>query len=117
MKDAQVQIRNFNIYRSDRKIREHGGALLYIHESIAITECYRYDDDICQGIFCLSPSTCTMLACVYKPCDASNTSFFSLLQFLQSCIDKTDEAYKFTKIFLGDLNFPDLWNPFDPRSR
>ena len=50
-----------------------------------------------------------MFVCIYKPCDASNESFSHCVQFLQNCISSTADSYKYTKVFLGDLNFPDLW--------
>ena len=36
MSDIQVDLNSFKVYRADRKERERGGALLYIHNSIPI---------------------------------------------------------------------------------
>ena len=50
-----------------------------------------------------------MVASVYKPCNASDSSFSDLLFFLQDCINQIEEPDEYTKIILGDLNFPELW--------
>ena len=114
IEDAQVSIPGFNIFRADRVIRERGGALLYINKNIPITKNEVYDDDICEAIFCTSPSTNTMISCVYKPCDASEKSFSGMLHFLDNCIKDTPEVCKYNLIILGDLNFPDLWSTSTP---
>ena len=35
--DAQIKINGYNVYRADRKHREHGGALLYVHQDISLS--------------------------------------------------------------------------------
>ena len=108
MSDAQVDIKSYNVFRADREERGRGGALLYIHEQIPVNNVEKFDDDICQAIFCVSPATSYMFACVYKPCDATDISFSNMLQFLNNCFHHTPDSYKYTKLVLGDLNFPNL---------
>ena len=112
--DAQININPYHIYRSDRVERVKGGVLLYIHKQIPVDQVETYDDDICQAIFCSSSATSHMLACVYKPCNASDLSFNNVLQFLTNCISSISDSYKYTKVILGDFNFPDLWKVSDP---
>ena len=107
--DTLIDIEPFTSYRVDRVNREHGGVLLYIHKQIPVSHTEQFDDDICQAVFCVSSVTSYMFASIYKPCDASNESFSRLLHFLQNCISSTVDSYKYTKVFLGDFNFPDLW--------
>ena len=87
---------------------------MYIDEQITVTVSVikRFDDDICQGVFCLSPSLKLMLFCVYKPCDATSSSFISLLNFITDCIENSEDAYNFKILILGDFNFPStgIWN-------
>ena len=109
MSDAQIHIEKYNVFRADRCCRERGGVLLYINEEITITTTKSYDDDICEVVFCLSPPLKLMLFCVYKPCDASSTSFSNMLDFITSCINETDHPYSHTILILGDFNFPELW--------
>ena len=107
--DTQVEINNYQVRRSDRIHREHGGALLYVHKSIAITSTDIFDDDICQAVLIKSSPIKLIVACVYKPCDASDNSFTNVLAFLQESINNTPNSDEYTKIVLGDFNFPDLY--------
>ena len=107
--DAQIDIGPFIPYRSDRVNRECGGALLYIHKQIPVNDVKIFDDDIYQAVFCVSSATSHMFASVYKPCDATDKSFTDILHFLDNCISCTADSYKYTKVILGDFNFPDLW--------
>ena len=107
--DAQIHMKNYNILRSDRLNRERGGALLYVHETIIVTCTETYDDGICQAILFKSSPIKLLVACIYKPCDASDISFINLLAFLQEHISNTENCDAYTKIILGDLNFPNLW--------
>ena len=109
MNDSQVDIRSYNVFRADREERIRGGALLYIHEQIPISSIERYDDNVCQAVVCVSSATSFIYACVYKPCDATDKSFSKMLQFLHNSFYHTAESYRYTKVVLGDLNFPNLW--------
>ena len=109
MADAQISIEGFTVFRADRDKRGRGGALLYIRDEIPVTSTCRFDDDTCQSVFCCCALNKLLIACVYKPCDASNKSFSNLITFLQECLDNTPEVGKYTLVVLGDFNFPDLW--------
>ena len=107
--DAQIFIKGYNVLRSDRKRRTRGGVLLYIYETIPVTFSDTYDDDICQAIIIKSSPIDMIVASIYKPCDAPDSSFTGMLNFLQLFINNTEDADKYTVIILGDFNFPDLW--------
>ena len=108
--DAQIHFEGYDVYRSDRVQRVRGGSLLYIKDNITVTTNKCYDDDICQAVFCLSPSLKLMLFCVYKPCDASVKSFSNMLSFISTCISECENTLGFTILILGDFNFPDMWS-------
>ena len=57
--DAQISIPEYNILRSDRLKRPRGGAILYIHESLPISEAETLDNDHCNVIVCTLESTNT----------------------------------------------------------
>ena len=107
--DAQVEISNYNIHRSDRMVRDRGGALLYVHETIPVTKIEKFDDDMCEAVIVQSSPLQCIVACIYKPCDATDTSFAKLISFLQEFISNTVESDKYTTIMLGDFNFPSMW--------
>ena len=101
--DAQIQIENYLCFRADREIRSHGGALLYIHNNIPITDSAVFDNSVCQAIACFSSTLNNIVACVYRPPDSSSKETDEVLDFIQSFIDK----YEGSEInILGDFNFP-----------
>ena len=108
---AQVEIPEYNVHRSDRMIRDRGGVLLYVHQSIPVTKIEKFDDDVCEAVIVTSSPLQCIVACIYKPCDATNTSFANLISFLHESICNTAESDKYTLIMLGDFNFPSLWKP------
>ena len=111
MADAQIAIQDFTVFRADRVKRGRGGVLLYISDKIPVTKTEVYDDDICQAVVCISPPSSLIIACIYKPCDACDSSFSALLTFLRKSITyETDNSHaQYTVVVLGDFNFPELW--------
>ena len=80
--------------------------LLYIHETIPVTNVSRYDDKICEAVICTSGKI--VLASIYRPPKSPKDSFCGLVDFLQNYIDKecgkNPELYQI--ILTGDTNFP-----------
>ena len=109
--DAQISIENYLPFRSDRSDRKGGGAILYIHESIPVTQESNFDDKVCQAVLCTLPTITTILINVYRPPDASLSSFTKLLRVIQSYIDPIMEAKYHDINIIGDFNFPNIdWN-------
>ena len=109
--DAQVNIDNYQILRSDRKKRKRGGTLLYVHNKLPTSKVNVFDDDTCQAVICNIDSLNTILAAVYRPPNTTLEGFAEMVKFLQSHIVKESEG-KHKNIFIaGDLNLPCMtWN-------
>ena len=107
--DAQVSIPDYNIFRSDRRSRIRGGALLYIHESIPVINSESFDDQICEGVVCTS-SRKRIIASLYRPPKSAHQSFCNLIDFLETYIKKvcSNSPEHYQIIVTGDLNFPDI---------
>ena len=73
--DSQINIFNYNVYRSDRKVSKNGGALVYIHKSILIDIYESFDDDICNAVACLSKNAKCIIICIYRPPNSRRTVF------------------------------------------
>lgn len=108
--DNKVSMDGYNMFRSDRKNRERGGVLLYLKETIPVIAHEIFDDDICQAVCCFCHPLDLLIFCAYKPCDASFSSFTGLLNFFETCMNQTEDLYKYSIIIVGDFNFPELWN-------
>ena len=103
--DAQVQIENFSVLRSDRLNRTGGGVALYSHINYPATSTRTFDDGTCEGIFTKFPTVKMCIFVLYRPPSASKESFGCLLQFIERCVtEETDDTYQLS--ITGDLNFP-----------
>ena len=106
--DAQIAIPNFEIIRQDRNGRSHGGVLLYVHNSLPVSDISTYDDDICEAVVCHIKSINTKVAAVYRPPDTDTHSFENLLKFLHNKLNAGDPD-KFTEfVIMGDFNLPGI---------
>ena len=77
--DAQVDIPNYSVLRSDRAARVGGGALLYIHDSLLVSEVQTFDDGVCQSVVCSIETLNYIVASVYWPPNANYTSFLETM--------------------------------------
>ena len=103
--DAQVQIDNFSISRSDRINRTGGGVALYSHTNYPATNIRTYDDGTCECLFTKFPTLKMCIFVLYRPPSSSKESFSRLLQFIDTCVaEETDDTYQLC--ITGDLNLP-----------
>ena len=100
-----MSIPGYNISRCDRAGRG-GGVLLFSREDILLGDTGRFDDGICQVLFCEFELAKTLLFIFYRPPDAPEMSFSNALNFLKSCMLKYDD--NFQTCILGDFNFPNV---------
>ena len=109
LSDSQIHIPNYNIFRSDRRSRIRGGAMLYIHDSIPVIRSEKFDDTFCEAVIC-SSSKKNIIASVYKPPHAPKESFHSMLCFLDDFIQKESSGNPelYQVIITGDFNFPEI---------
>ena len=106
--DAQINIDNFNTFRSDRKISGHGGTVLFVNKKIIINEISYFDDNFCSGIICLSRPTKTIFSCIYRPPNSGRDSFSKLLAFLAKFIITHNSSDKLKILLFGDFNLPQV---------
>ena len=85
--DAHVSIQDYNIFRSDRRVRTRGGALLYIHQSIPVINSDTYDDCVCEAVICTSARK-NIIASIYRPPKASTQSFCDTIDSIEAFINK-----------------------------
>ena len=108
---AQTKIENYQTIRADRKQRNRGGALLYIHDDLPISNESTYDEYFCQAAICTIQPSNTIIACVYRPPDTPAESTAKLLQFLSDYIHRASCNNHMDIIILGDINLPGIdWN-------
>ena len=107
--DAQVNIPDYNVFRADRRVRNQGGALLYIHQDLPATDTNTFDDTTCSSVICTVDSMSAIIVSAYRPPSAPFSSFRSLMSFIQSYIDSaSSEKHSYDIIITGDFNFPNI---------
>ena len=104
--DAQISIDNYNVFRADRASRIEGGALIYVHDSLLVSNVERYDDKLCQAVIISIDTIKTVVACVYRPPDSGSSSFRKVMKKIQEYLDDTDPKYD--KVITGDFNLPNI---------
>ena len=102
---AQLQIPNYDVRRSDRRLRKNGGVLLYIHNEIPITDCSTFDNSVCEAVTITSSVRNSLVIGAYRPPDASLEEFREMLPFIQKIIDD-NQPCEIT--VMGDFNFPNI---------
>ena len=103
--DAQVTIPGYVTSRCDRDKRVGGGVLLYSHQDIPLSSCETFDDSVCQALFGVFHTVKMCVAIVYRPPNASHSSFLNSMKFIRSKIaELDDDSYQFC--ISGDFNFP-----------
>ena len=108
--DAEVNIDDYNVFRSDRKDRKGGGVAVYIHHTITINNVETYSDTVCEAVLLHSKHLNQVIVGMYRPPTGSNnldihTSFVNLL----SCVECFCAKLKNHQlIIMGDMNLPSI---------
>ena len=116
IKDAQVNIPNYQIHRQDRRIRDRGGVLLYVHDSLPTSNVETFDDSYCGAVLCYIKSIDAIVISVYRPPNAPVSSFEKLLKFTQKYIsDISNKVINQCDVYImGDFNLPNIcWTVSD----
>jgi len=109
MTDAQISLTGYKCLRADRPNRKGGGCLLYVTESLLVTDNFSYSDKYCNLLYCCIDSMDAIIAVIYRPPDAPIESFKETLNHLQTKLGKRQKAEKMPGIFLmGDFNLPEI---------
>ena len=107
--DAQVAIKDYQVYRSDRPDRVGGGCLLYVHDQLVVTDTDHYEDQANNMVLCYVKARNTVIATVYRPPGTDSPGFKRLLDKLQRKIDDISENSVAPDLYIvGDFNLPDL---------
>ena len=111
--NAQIYIPNYQIVRQDREKRRRGGVLLYVHNSLPVSNVCTFDDRFCGSVMCCVKSINAVIISVYRPPGCPISSFEKLLKFMQRNLTNISNSQ--SDIFImGDFNLPNLtWQNSD----
>lgn len=80
--------------------------MLYCDEQLPITNLQTYDDQTCEALICTCETSKMIICVLYRPPDASQTSFKNCMNFLNDYIATDSDLYEL--LVLGDFNLPQI---------
>ena len=106
VKDEELHIPGFNVFRCDRKDRAQGGVIMYATDDTEITETTKFSNGTCEVLIVKVPQLMYHIVCLYRPPNTPSEKLNEALKFIDEYIEKcgSDERV----MFLGDMNFPFL---------
>ena len=104
--DAQLQIKDYSIFRADRSSRRCGGVATYVHDSLTVSEHHSFDNKFCECSVVLIQSEKTMLVNMYRPPLCPKKYFSPALSFVKNHVN--NKADDWTVTITGDFNFPTI---------
>ena len=110
--DAQTEINNYQCFRSDRKGRRGGGCALYLHGKSIPSDQDTFSDQHNNMVAVYIESLHSIICVIYRPPDAPDESFKTLLDQLQDMISNHSNGERYPELYiLGDFNLPLFnWN-------
>ena len=109
--DAQIGIDNYYPYRSDRKKRQRGGCVVYVHNDIVVNDVKTFDNEFCEVVQLSLPQSKTSLFTVYRPPNCPPAKYQEMMSWMYKQVDCIDDSW--TKVIDGDFNFPEInWESF-----
>ena len=100
--DAEIQIKNYEVIRSDRIDRRKGGVALYLHHTITVDETKKFSDKFTEAIMVHIKKCKLVIIIVYR---APNTPLNSFKNCLDSIKLFTNKFQGCDVIATGDYNF------------
>ena len=70
--DGEIQMENFEIFRSDRKVRQRGGVALYLRKELHGKSVYCFSNSVVEALIVKVRKIRTLFLCMYRPPSTSN---------------------------------------------
>ena len=107
IKDAEINITGFEIYRSDRKGFKNGGVMLYIRSSLGLGT--RVLHSLSHNKIDMIIVECVkingVLVSLYRPPSADGESFYYVLNEMRRILNENNAEQK-NIVIAGDFNLP-----------
>ena len=104
---AQTELTGYQCIRSDRNVRRGGGCALYLHNSVIPSDELLVSDQFNNLAAVYIESLHAIFAVIYRPPDASDSSFSAIMDRLQVLVDDHSLDNRIPEIYaMGDFNLP-----------
>ena len=108
--DSEISITGYDLFRSDRKNRSHGGVAIYVRKDLLVRSSIKDSNAYCDSVILHIPQLNLVLMNIYRPPNCPEAMFNETMEhvgnFLRNLEDEVQCA--FTYLLVGDFNFPFL---------
>ena len=107
--DAEISIQGYDIFRSDRIGRSHGGVVTYVRKDLVVKTELKDSNSFCDSLILHIPQLNLVLVNIYRPPNCPEILFSQTLEFTSSFFRNLEEqGCANTYFVVGDFNFPFL---------
>ena len=108
--DAELSIKDYIIYRSDRSERTRGGVCVYVHQTLVSNLVGKFDNHYVESLTVSIADINTIIVGVYRPPGTRHDLWKEALDSIdQDITGLQDKSTKFSNIIaLGDFNFRNI---------
>ena len=107
--DAEISIEGYNLFRSDRLNRSHGGVCTYVRKDLAVVSEIKDSNSYCDFQILYLPQLNLVITNVYRPPNCPESMFIETLQKVSSSLRGMESQKANDYMVLGDFNFPFLY--------
>ena len=108
IKDSEIQIEGYNLYRKDRSNRSHGGVSVYVREGITSEERCSFSNGVCEFLglkLNINANECGLYV-LYRPPDCKNREFGEISDFVVDFFSSDRILIDQDALLFGDFNLP-----------
>ena len=117
IKDAEITIENFDIFRADRVNRSRGGAALYLRSDLNCKMVNNFSNSVVETVIVKCKKLDMIFISVYRPPNTKVCEWNQAVDFIISTVELSQSHGEYNRIMMaGDFNFPSLiWNDSLPK--
>ena len=109
VRDQEIVIPGFTVYRADRLDRERGGVCMYMREDISVNVCWSYSNSVTEGLVLKIRDLDTLLVGIYRPPDTQPEEFKDIMSRADQAIKMAQAHGKYGKVVtMGDFNMKEI---------
>ena len=108
--DAEISIPGYDIFRSDRVGRSHGGVVTYVRKDLVVKSVVKDSNSFCDSLILHIPQLNLVLANIYRPPNCPEVMFAQTLEYASVFLRNLEDGQNCSNTYLvfGDFNFPFL---------
>ena len=107
--DAQIAVDGYNSLRADRQSRKGGGCVLYVENSLLVSDTVNFSDKHCSMLYCFIDTMNALVSVIYRPPDAPLGSFKAVMDQVQEKLNNLTSENRSPDIYImGDFNLPNI---------